>query len=345
VLYYRTLAAVKPRNGPHGSVTYGFSAGSKTPSWAGLTFRRKFIDSAEAVESWPRQEREASSMQSEYDRPRVFIGSSSEGKRVAEFLQLGLNDEMETTIWWQGVFGLSGGTLESLVHATASYDFAVLVLTPDDLVEKRGSQSNAPRDNVLLELGMFIGAIGRKRTFIVYPSDEQLELPSDLAGVTAATYRSRRDTNLLAALGPVCTQIKVAARQVLGLPLDAVPEDTLTFEERQHVARRRRRRSLGTACVACSRKTHRVVDISVSGALLETDGEIPIGQLLELDLELDTTRRACVVAKVVRVQEPAWGVVGGVGVVFTQYEGDSVDIIEQYVTAEDTIAESTNRLN
>jgi hypothetical protein len=252
---------------------------------------------------------------------------------------------METTIWWQGVFGLSGGTLDSLVHATASYDFAVLVLTPDDLVERRGSQGNAPRDNVLLELGMFIGAIGRKRTFIVYPSDEELALPSDLAGVTAATYRSRKDANLLAALGPVCTQIKVAAREVLGLPLDDAPEDTHSFEERQHVARRRRRRSLGTACVTRSRQAHRVVDISVSGALLETDGEIPIGQLIELDLVLDTTRQARVVAKVIRIQEPAWGVVGGVGVAFTQYEGDSVSVIEQYVTAEDATAEATSRLN
>ena len=97
--------------------------------------------------------------------------------------------------------------------------------------------------------------------------------------------------------------------------------------------------------MACSKQTHRVVDISVSGALLETDGEIPIGQLLELDLALDSTRRACVVAKVVRVQEPAWGVVGGVGVVFTQYDGDSVDVIQQYVTAEDAMAESAIQLN
>ena len=209
--------------------------------YAELTFRRKLLDSAEAAEPGFRPEKGGERMRSEYDRPQVFIGSSSEGKRVAEFLQLGLHDEMETTIWGQGASSASPAeTLESLVHATASYDFAVLVLTPDDLVESRGSRSNAPRDNVLLELGLFIGAIGRKRTFIVYPADEELALPSDLAGVTAATYRSRKDANLLAALGPVCTQIKVAARQVLGLPLDDTSEDAPSFEERLHVARRRR---------------------------------------------------------------------------------------------------------
>lgn len=143
-------------------------------------------------------------------RPSMFIGSSGEGHVIAENLQLGLDHTVECTIWSQGVFGLSLGTLENLVAATRSFDFAVLVLTPDDLVHKRGATGSIPRDNVVFELGLFMGALGRERTFMVYCRDEKLDLPSDLAGITSATYAKRIDGNLRGALGPVCTLLKEA---------------------------------------------------------------------------------------------------------------------------------------
>lgn len=147
-------------------------------------------------------------------RPRIFIGSSVEGLPVAEALQLGLDHDAETTLWSQGVFGLSHGTLEDLVRASREFDFAVLVLTPDDLTIRRGTTGNSPRDNVIFELGLFMGALGRARTFIVYCRDTKPELPSDLAGVTPATYASRADGNVQAALGAACTQIKRAISEV-----------------------------------------------------------------------------------------------------------------------------------
>jgi predicted nucleotide-binding protein len=143
-------------------------------------------------------------------KPSVFIGSSSEGLRVAEHLQLGLERVADCTIWSQGVFGLSLGTLETLVRATDQFDYAILVLTPDDVVIKRGGMGNSARDNVLFELGLFMGALGRDHVFIVQPQDEGLDLPSDLAGVTTATYRKREDNNLEAMVGPVCVRLKRA---------------------------------------------------------------------------------------------------------------------------------------
>jgi hypothetical protein len=95
-----------------------------------------------------------------------------------------------------GVFGLSRGTLESLIEATQHSDFAILVLTPDDLVSKKGRETHLPRDNVVFEIGLFMGGIGRDRTFIVHGSADVIDLPSDLAGITTATYsvdgRTRR---------------------------------------------------------------------------------------------------------------------------------------------------------
>lgn len=163
-------------------------------------------------------------------RPSVFIGSSAEGLNVAQAIQVNLDHACEVVLWSQGVFGLSEGTLETLVAALDTYDFAVLVVTPDDMVTSRQKEQNAPRDNVLLELGMFIGGLGRKRTFFVYDRTADLKLPSDLAGVTAATYQPHADGNLQAALGAATTQIQNAInaegrRQRVGIT-DAIYKDT-----------------------------------------------------------------------------------------------------------------------
>jgi len=84
-------------------------------------------------------------------------------------------------------------------------------------------------------------------------------------------------------------------------------------------------------------KVHKIVDISVSGALLETDGEIPVGQTLELDLCLESGGTARVTAEVVRVQPPGWRRTGGVGVKFTEYREDAQDAIQEYVEADATL--------
>lgn len=157
-----------------------------------------------------RKERHPSIHPKPRDRPRVFIGSSSEGLVVAETIQMGLEHYAECTIWNQSVFGLSSTTIESIVDAAVGFDFAVLVLTPDDMTVKRERESAMPRDNIIFEIGLFTGVLGRARTFMVHRQDAVLELPSDLAGVTTATYSDRSDGNLDAALGPVCTRIKRA---------------------------------------------------------------------------------------------------------------------------------------
>jgi len=167
-------------------------------------------------------------------RPSLFIGSSSEGLGIAKELQVLLDDPCEVVLWSQGVFGLSQGTLESLVAALDQFDFAVLVLTPDDLVTSRDAAKQAPRDNVLFELGLFMGGLGRDRTFLVYNRKASLKLPSDLAGVTAATFEPHVSGTLESALGAAATKIeKHVAR--LGLrdfrQLRAVSEAARGFDQ------------------------------------------------------------------------------------------------------------------
>ena len=152
-------------------------------------------------------------------RPALFVGSSHEGLRIAEAVQVNLDEICEVELWSQGIFGLSQGTLESLVLALPRFDFAVLVLTADDMTVSRGTQRPAARDNVLFELGLFIGSLSRDRTFMLYDRTNPPALPSDLAGITAATFEPHSTGNLEAALGAPCAKIRSAAER-LGIRKD-----------------------------------------------------------------------------------------------------------------------------
>jgi hypothetical protein len=143
-------------------------------------------------------------------RPSLFVGSSTEGLRIAQAVQVLLDPVCEVEIWSQGVFGLCQGSLEALVLALERFDFAVLVLTAHDLKVSRGATAPAARDNVVFELGLFVGGLGRERTFMVYDRTNPPVLPTDLAGVTAATFAPHSSGNLEPALGAPCTRIQNA---------------------------------------------------------------------------------------------------------------------------------------
>ncbi len=147
-------------------------------------------------------------------RPVIFIGSSNEGLEIANVLQVGLQNVSEPIVWSQGVFQLGQSNLENLVSQLDKYDFAILVFSPDDLIESRGAKSASPRDNILLELGLFLGALGRARTFVVFDQSAGLKIPTDLAGVSLAPYCPPEAGNLESALGPPCYQIRTEIRRM-----------------------------------------------------------------------------------------------------------------------------------
>ena len=113
-------------------------------------------------------------------RERIFVGSSSEALDVCRAVQLELGRDFDVTIWDQGAFRLTYGAIDSLQAVLASSDAGVFILTPDDLTESRGQSNLTVRDNVTFELGMFIGHLGRDRTFMLVPDNSAARLPSDL---------------------------------------------------------------------------------------------------------------------------------------------------------------------
>jgi hypothetical protein len=245
-----------------------------------------------------------SSQSSIPSRPKLLVGASAEDRHITDILRSGLDGFADVTSWCAGGSAPPSNARE--------FDFAVVVLR------------SKPRGSMLLGLGVVLGALGRERTLIVCPASGALDLPSDLRGVTRATYPPANDSNVHIALGGVCSTIK---EQVRRLVLPAAPIAT------SQVARRRRR-SVGTACSVRPGQTLRIADISVTGALLETYGEIPENQVLDLELTLENGSRIQVTAKVVRIQYPQWGRVGGVGVVFTRFAGESRALLERYIDAD-----------
>lgn len=148
-------------------------------------------------------------------KPKVFIASSVEGLSVAYHIQTNLAHDCDCTVWPQGVFQLSTSPLDSLTEQLDRSDFAIFVFTPEDEIKMRGNFERTVRDNVLFELGLFCGRLGKLRCFIVSPDAPEMHIPSDLIGLSPATYSSTRAVDEMAAtLGPACHQIRLAMKKL-----------------------------------------------------------------------------------------------------------------------------------
>lgn len=147
-------------------------------------------------------------------RPLLFLSCSVESLKVAQEIQLGLkHEDVEVALWTDGVFGPSGLPLDDLLKTVNESDFAVFVFSPDDQVVSRGDDYNAPRDNTVFELGLFMGKLERSRTFIVKEHNSDVKIPTDMLGITPLTYNYREGGDLTRAIAPVCTELrKVIAR-------------------------------------------------------------------------------------------------------------------------------------
>jgi len=146
-------------------------------------------------------------------KPSMFVGSSAESLSIAYAIQDNLDHTIDVTVWDQGIFKPSNYNLESILDAARNSDFGAFVFSPDDIVVIRDQEKMAVRDNVIFELGIFIGSLGKSRSFIIIPRDEnKLDLPSDLLGIVPLTYSTTRtDNNIKAALGLACNQIREVA--------------------------------------------------------------------------------------------------------------------------------------
>ena len=142
-------------------------------------------------------------------RPVVFIGSSKESLSIAEAIQSNLeHDDLIVRLWTDGVFGASQFVITELEKQVQEADFAVLVLGADDEVVSRNEKSDAPRDNVIFELGLFMGALSHERTFMIVPREGDIKIPTDLLGLIPLSYTPDDSNNFDSSLETVCNQLR-----------------------------------------------------------------------------------------------------------------------------------------
>lgn len=139
---------------------------------------------------------------------KIFIGSSTEGHKVAEQIKNEINQQLgdwiECETWKEGkVFSQNKNTLDCLVKASRRYDYGILVASKDDISIKRLHLYNTMRDNVLFETGLFLGSLGLQRAFLI--TSDNISLPSDYAGVTVVKYNKK---NLANKIETILTEIE-----------------------------------------------------------------------------------------------------------------------------------------
>lgn len=144
---------------------------------------------------------------------RVFIASSTEGAPVAQILRTVLQQELGALAaveLWSHKFGFSDTNIESLEKIGAEADLAIVLLTPDDKTTSRHNERASPRDNLVFELGLFIGTLGRERTVVAKPADGKampLKLPSDILGITALEFDPSTPEALKTSLQTRCVKL------------------------------------------------------------------------------------------------------------------------------------------
>ncbi|MUP37826.1 nucleotide-binding protein [Labilibaculum sp. 44] len=88
----------------------------------------------------------------------------------------------------------NGNTIIEKFLENSNVNFAISLLTPDDICTIRGKTYGRARQNVIFEFGYFMGKLGRKNVVALFEDSEAFEIPSDINGLIYIPYSSREDT-------------------------------------------------------------------------------------------------------------------------------------------------------
>jgi CRP/FNR family cyclic AMP-dependent transcriptional regulator len=178
----------------------------------GRSFPQIWLPMARELSRRVFQRNELISAPNEY--PKLFIISSSEALSVANAIRTSLEHDVFSTVWNEGVFFAGGYSLEALEKAVSESDFAIAIAQADDIIETRGSRQPTLRDNVLFELGLFMGKLGRQRALLIHPKVDGLKLPSDLHGLTLLRYEPGAPADLPTRLKAACDEIRTIVKNL-----------------------------------------------------------------------------------------------------------------------------------
>ncbi|WP_407500173.1 TIR domain-containing protein [Elizabethkingia anophelis] len=84
-----------------------------------------------------------------------------------------------------------GKTIIEKFTDNSNVGFAIVLLSADDVAHPKNSPNDTKkraRQNVILELGYFLGKLGREKVLSLYEENSDLEIPSDYMGVLFTPY-------------------------------------------------------------------------------------------------------------------------------------------------------------
>jgi Predicted nucleotide-binding protein containing TIR-like domain/YheO-like PAS domain len=163
-------------------------------------------------------------------KPTCFIGCSSPAKDVAYALQGLMSKVCDVEVWDQGIFEVGGNQLDALLAAPDRFDFAILIFTGDDKLKTPKGVFNAPRDNVIFELGLFLSKLGKDRTFIVYEEGTDVKIPTDLQGIIYAGYNMQSSGKHTPSVAPAWNKISSKIHHIGPKPDNARIEGKRLFQ-------------------------------------------------------------------------------------------------------------------
>lgn len=161
---------------------------------------------------------------------KLFVGSSSgNGVAIAKKVAAGITERcgewLECDVWNAGkVFEINASTLQSLARASQRYHYGVFVATKDDKTVKKKASVVEPRDNVIFEMGLFLGSLGVSRAFLMVA--EGANLPSDFQGITMPLFSPKKKGSTTAAIARIVERIEATQKS---FNLKPVPSATLAL--------------------------------------------------------------------------------------------------------------------
>ncbi|NVM53271.1 MAG: nucleotide-binding protein [Candidatus Helarchaeota archaeon] len=93
-----------------------------------------------------------------------------------------------------------GRTIIEKITDYSNVSFAIVLFSPDDVAHPVGAPEKVKkraRPNVVLELGYFLGRLGRERVIVLLKKDENFEIPSDFLGVLYIPFDKSWPLNLI----------------------------------------------------------------------------------------------------------------------------------------------------
>ena len=129
------------------------------------------------------------------ERPKIFIGSSRPGYEVAKKVKACLSTENDCFLWQETeIWEINHSTFDNLLRLVMYFDFGVFVATADDLTLTNEQIVIEPRDNVILEMALFLGALGRDKSFLLI--EEGIKLPTDFSGISMPRFTAGMDGSI-----------------------------------------------------------------------------------------------------------------------------------------------------